>query len=1038
MPKTRRYALATVSAHLFLGLVPTSVCEAVTPPTVSSPSRLAISTCPARTINYITHTLPQQCLKTSWAKQQTTSAATEQAPYTANSDGPTKPQAQASGIAGQTPTVYAIQDVKKENSTTETVALATEIVNASFTDVVQSTADHLSTRQSPPSTPTSITPTASISSPSEGTSPEAEAEVEAESPLDNANFLSFEDWKKQNLERAGQSAEYVGNDRPPASGGEPRRRPGSINNALDSLGEDSEIELNFGGFADSRAPQGPTTAHRNSVEDKKGRFEGKEVDEATGKSVPRRAKSRSKDAGKTYKERFNYASFDCAATVLKTNKQCKGTSSILVENKDSYLLNECAASNKFLIVELCNDILVDTIVLANYEFFSSMFRTFRVSVSDRYPVKLEKWRTIGTFEARNTREVQAFLVENPLIWARYLRIEFLSHFGNEFYCPVSLLRVHGTTMMEEFRHQEEAARGEEDVGMEDDEPEGTVDGTRTNAVDAEELRGAVEDVRAVESAIIERIDQSKEAAQQALKQDPTTTSTTDTERAIETASGISDRSSTTATNTEPEFSVHVHETPFSTGDLVCQSTHTPVTKTADQSSTQTTQLSEASRTSNSHINNGGVSQYETASIASSNASRGVERSATISQASSDSVGATLSTTAVPTTRTPHQVVHNSSKPHGSATNPPQANPTTQESFFKTIHKRLQLLETDSTLSLKYIEEQSRNLRDAFIKVEKRQLAKTTAFLENLNTTVLTELKEFRQQYEQIWQSTVIELESQREQSQREIVAVSARLSILADEIVFQKRMSIIQSMLILLCLGLVIFSRGAASGYLELPLVNNLYARSHSRIRSFDSSRGSPSPDRSNSSTQRRGGLGNFRGHSRGHSEGYTSGARSPALEFSPPTPTSDGGSSEQRSGSISSSGSPEPLNRRKNRGEVQSSPATPSGTRGPRRISVEWQENDFRESGLLRPDVVRKSNLSPKLDDQSSPTSDADERNVSRERTIGNGIITPLEDGHATLNGAREINRHEESAVNGSTPGFQAMPSPPPEKPPETLEALY
>src|SRR5690606_17520947 len=103
-------------------------------------------------------------------------------------------------------------------------------------------------------------------------------------------------------------------------------------------------------------------------------------------------------------------------------------------------------------LELCDDILVDTVVLANYEFFSSIFRTFRVSVSDRYPAKV--WKELGVFEARNTREVQAFAIENPLIWARYLKIEFLTHYGNEFYCPVSLVRVHGTTMMEEYKNEE--------------------------------------------------------------------------------------------------------------------------------------------------------------------------------------------------------------------------------------------------------------------------------------------------------------------------------------------------------------------------------------------------------------------------------------------------------------------------------------------------------------------------------------------------------------------------------------------------------
>src|SRR5882762_6957826 len=34
---------------------------------------------------------------------------------------------------------------------------------------------------------------------------------------------------------------------------------------------------------------------------------------------------------------------------------------------------------------------------------------------------------------------------------RYIRIDFLSHYGNEFYCPVSLLRVYGLTHLEEWK-----------------------------------------------------------------------------------------------------------------------------------------------------------------------------------------------------------------------------------------------------------------------------------------------------------------------------------------------------------------------------------------------------------------------------------------------------------------------------------------------------------------------------------------------------------------------------------------------------------
>jgi len=104
------------------------------------------------------------------------------------------------------------------------------------------------------------------------------------------------------------------------------------------------------------------------------------------------------------KERFNYASIDCGANVLKANKEAKGTSAILSESKDSYVLNKCSAE-KYVIVELCYPILVDTIVLANFEFFSSTFKNIRASISKWYPPK-ENWKVIGEYRAKNSRELQ--------------------------------------------------------------------------------------------------------------------------------------------------------------------------------------------------------------------------------------------------------------------------------------------------------------------------------------------------------------------------------------------------------------------------------------------------------------------------------------------------------------------------------------------------------------------------------------------------------------------------------------------------------
>lgn len=155
--------------------------------------------------------------------------------------------------------------------------------------------------------------------------------------------------------------------------------------------------------------------------------------------------------GKIYKDKFNYASVDCAATIIKTNSEAQGAISILFENKDKSLLNPCSVPNKFFVIELCEDILVESIVMANFEFFSSTFKSVRFSVAERFPVPKSGWKVLGEFDAENIRNTQVFKITNPMIWARYLRVEVLSHYGDEFYCPITLIRAHGIAMIDEFK-----------------------------------------------------------------------------------------------------------------------------------------------------------------------------------------------------------------------------------------------------------------------------------------------------------------------------------------------------------------------------------------------------------------------------------------------------------------------------------------------------------------------------------------------------------------------------------------------------------
>ncbi|PKX96844.1 Sad1/UNC domain protein [Aspergillus novofumigatus IBT 16806] len=611
-----------------------------------------------------------------------------------------------------------------------------------------------------------------------------------------------------------------------------------ISNALDSLGEDAEIELDFGGFgADApEAARPPSFGSGTHAGESAGSVDSGPSGDGSAPSpgVIRSGSLRRKDAGTTCKERFNYASFDCAATVLKTNPECQGSSSVLIENKDSYMLNECRAKNKFLILELCDDILVDTVVLANYEFF------------------MER---IGVFEARNTREVQAFAVENPLIWARYLKIEFLTHYGNEFYCPLSLIRVHGTTMLEEYKHDGEASRVDDEIIDEASEP--------GHAVADPEIAKPSGNPPDVGAQTREGMGKNVQAELQDTCPNPAqglerllanyADSETCSAQATPAIPAGQERADTAAQHDSPARDT----TPPAPEDSV------PIVPGAGNG---TKDAPDARRAAGQSGADGIPPPASTATM-----SEPVQHDTT-SEADQKSTASSQEEQVPPVDSTKF-----------SATQPPSPNPTTQESFFKSVNKRLQMLESNSTLSLLYIEEQSRILRDAFSKVEKRQLSKTSTFLENLNVTVLNELRQFREQYDQVWKTVALEFETQRIQYHQEIYSLSAQLGVLADELVFQKRVAVIQSIMVLFCFGLVLFSRGAVSSYMEFPSVQNMVSRSYSLRSSsppFSSPSMSPSSTRPTSSYRG--------GHRRNITDDTHDSAPSPTIAYSPPTPTSE------------------------------------------------------------------------------------------------------------------------------------------------------
>lgn len=716
-------------------------------------------TCESRTINYITHTLPQQCL---------TSTPTAPIPVVTASDSastvtaPRASQTTANAVAGS-----------------DTAA-----------------------------------------------APDADHDLDNDgNDLSTGAFMSFEEWKRMMLQKSGQENLEHRPRRAQEGRGEP------LGDNYGTIGDEGELSLDFDAYS-NKIPEFKTAGKPPQKENTKeeAAVEKLSYDEALG-HVHRSKDARSKDAGKTCKERFSYASFDAGATVLKTSPKVKNSKAILVENKDAYMLMECGTPNKFFIVELSDDISVDTVVLANFEFFSSMVRQFRVSVSNRYPVKLDKWEVLGEYTARNSRDIQPFLVENPRIWARYLRIEILNHYGKEFYCPLSLLRVHGTRMLDSWREEDlNDADGELD-GEEEETPK-IEQGAEEPVEHTESIEVLLDETQVEESHIIDNvITESQQStfnpfwspsyfedrfpfnpicAPGEESADPSQT---------QTGEGAGQRNATpaqprpvaTAGEKGRTMSPNVVH---SSGQETTMNSAAPVPTTATDEHTSiqgsNTTSETATSTSPAAVENTQTASTKTVSTPPSR----VAASTTVKSKTAVSTSLRLPSSKPATPRVSNGTTSRN-KTATATSSSASAGPTVQDSFFKQMTKRLQNLESNTTLSMQYIESQSKFLQEALAKLERRHAAKVDLFLDSLNKTVMTELREFRSQYDQIWQSTVIALESQREKFDHEHLALSNRVGLLADEVVFQKRMAIVQSVLLLGCLFLVIFGRGIGNAGAE-------------------------------------------------------------------------------------------------------------------------------------------------------------------------------------------------------------------------------
>ncbi|KAF8635822.1 hypothetical protein AX15_000021 [Amanita polypyramis BW_CC] len=480
-------------------------------------------------------------------------------------------------------------------------------------------------------------------------------------------------------------------------------------------------------------------------------------------------------------DRFNYASLDCSARVHMAHRSAKSPSAVLDSKRDKYMLSPCKPANgerQFIVLELCEDIRIDTVQLANFEFFSGVFKDFSVRVRKTYTPEEEGWVDAGIYRAKNVRGVQSFHPPTSLRdFYRYIRVDFRSHYGNEYYCPVSLLRVYGLTHLEEYKWEQWEVESRAKLGA-------------SPVADAQ-----VHDQQSVDSRPI--MTQTIESTSETIPSSaPIHTSLTSQHHGSEDSQlehgsllpSISPGSflapvrpqrlipdcpdCLVAKGTQGEPPAHdlrdthseLLQSLFTTSDVslypITVDFHTPTDATLSISTVYPSTLGDESHSTQLSTYSSSQPSLSSSHMSSHSTSNGMVN---------------IVTPSVP-------VISQAATPS-----------TSGESIYRVIMNRLTALEANHTLYARYVEQQNTAVRELL-----KRLGEDVGRLEGIG----------RAQW-QAHQRTVQEWEKQRQKLQMEIREVLVIVEYLSDEITLEKRLGIAQLCLLLLVLVFIALTRGS-------------------------------------------------------------------------------------------------------------------------------------------------------------------------------------------------------------------------------------
>ncbi|KAI9298343.1 hypothetical protein K502DRAFT_362500 [Neoconidiobolus thromboides FSU 785] len=512
------------------------------------------------------------------------------------------------------------------------------------------------------------------------------------------------------------------------------------------------------------------------------------------------------------KDRFNYASKDCAANIMSTNPSSRNPSAILDKNKDRYLLDKCS-SERYIVVELCQEIEIQTLLLANFEFFSSTFKRFDLYASDAYPPQKEGWYFAGSFEALNIKNFQAFDV-NVKGYMKYLKIEFKSHYGNEYYCPISEIKVFGPTMStilagflnnpEEPETQLIKKENFEAVSMEDE-------GIKDNEEEIEDIKeNKEEEIKVIEneSKGTEKKSEIFENQQNNISQfieSPHLTTSFNNLPIIPTSSTqCCKKKLVHLFNFEPKISYAV--TPYDKYQLkrlfkleYCKAILSYTDSLKLNHNMVKTKFKKESNT-----------EEEFKTMSSLTTESKFQDILTEMSESEDNIKQPEPTDG--------ENINNNNGNNNSNKNNNNNGP---ENVFRALNRRLINLESNYQLLQAYIDNQATTFNNLFMEIDQHQLTQFQLGFKELNTLIYLQFQQIKVKQEELWEKMGDQVENIGNKRKLEINILEKKFNVLKNEVKFGKRLQLAQLAVLFIVVLVLLLAKLYNSSINQLDIRNN-------------------------------------------------------------------------------------------------------------------------------------------------------------------------------------------------------------------------